>query len=327
MGCDVFANGDEIACKAGGGKVIASFPDVCLTPPPPPAGPIPIPYPDTSFSKDMKNGSKTVKIGGDEVMLKDQSFYNTSPLGDEAATKGQGANVITHVITGKTYFVAWSMDVKFEDQNVDRHTDLTTSNHACPPAGAAVPNLNAAKPAPPEEICDDIKKKHPVEPYDAQHKKCKKGGIPGTVYQGRQSHHVLQNAHFQDERGVTNKKICPGYDEGEAPCIPLRDGKDVNTQHGITSQTQIADGQKYRDRGTNPTYQEARADAKNQLMEPEPGPAMTSDQADCILIEVDKYFEKACAGAGGNQGSELRTPLTTFTPATPSTGSVAGGTM
>lgn len=144
MGCDVFANGDEIACKAGGGKVIASFPDVCLTPPPPPAGPIPIPYPDTSFSKDMQSGSKTVKIGGKEVMLKDQSFYKSSPLGDEAATNGQGANVITHVITGKTYFVAWSMDVKFEGQNVDRHSDITTSNHASRPAGAVVPNANFA---------------------------------------------------------------------------------------------------------------------------------------------------------------------------------------
>lgn len=40
MGCEVYANGDEIACKAGDGKVIAAFPDVCLTPPAPPAGPI-----------------------------------------------------------------------------------------------------------------------------------------------------------------------------------------------------------------------------------------------------------------------------------------------
>jgi hypothetical protein len=134
MGCEVYANGDEISCKAGDGKVIAAFPDVCLSPPSPPAGPIPVPYPDTSFSKDMKNGSKTVKIKGKEVMLKDQSFYKTSPLGDEAATRGLGAGVITHVITGKTYFVAWSMDVKFEGQNVDRHMDLTTSNHASPMA-------------------------------------------------------------------------------------------------------------------------------------------------------------------------------------------------
>ena len=132
MGCEVYANSDEIACKAGDGKVIAAFPDVCLSPPSPPAGPVPVPYPDTSFSKDMKNGSKTVKIKGKEVMLKDQSFYKSSPLGDEAATNGLGAGVITHVITGKTYFVAWSMDVKFEGKNVDRHSDLTTSNHASP---------------------------------------------------------------------------------------------------------------------------------------------------------------------------------------------------
>jgi hypothetical protein len=144
MGAEVYANAEEIACKAGDGKVIASFPDVCLSPPSPPAGPVPVPYPNTSFSKDMQNGSKTVKIKGKEVMLKDQSFYKTAPLGDEAATQGLGANVITHVITGKTYFAAWSMDVTFEGENVDRHCDLTTSNHASYPAGCAVPNPNLA---------------------------------------------------------------------------------------------------------------------------------------------------------------------------------------
>jgi hypothetical protein len=169
LGCDVFANGDEIACKAGAGKVIAAFPDVCLTPPPPPAGPIPVPYPDTSFSKDMKEGSKTVLIGGQEVMLKDQSFYKTSPLGNEPATKGQGAGVASHVITGTTYFVAWSMDVKFEDQNVDRHTDLTTSNHnPMENVFAPMPNWASTKPGRPQlypnqtcrdEVRDKIHKK------------------------------------------------------------------------------------------------------------------------------------------------------------------------
>jgi hypothetical protein len=141
---EVYANGNAIACKAGGGKVIAAFPDVCLSPPSPPAGPIPVPYPDTSFSKDMKNGSKTVKIASKEVMLKDKSFYKSSPLGDEAATRSFGANVVTHVITGKTYFGAWSMDVKFEGENVPRHIDLTTSNHASYPGGSG-PMTNAEK--------------------------------------------------------------------------------------------------------------------------------------------------------------------------------------
>lgn len=132
---NVYANGNAIACKKGDDKVIAAFPDVCLSPPSPPAGPVPVPYPDTSFSKDMKNGSKTVKIKGAEVMLKDKSFYKTSPLGNEAATRSFGASVITHVITGKTYFNMWSMDVEIEGKNVDRHKDLTTSNHASYPGG------------------------------------------------------------------------------------------------------------------------------------------------------------------------------------------------
>jgi hypothetical protein len=157
MGCDVYANGNAIACKAGDGKAIASFPDVCLSPPSPPAGPVPVPYPNTSFDKDMQAGSKSVVIKGKEVMLKDQSFFKTSPLGNEAATNGLGAGVVTHVITGKTFFVAWSMDVQFEGQNVDRNLDLTTSNHASPPGntGPVVPKVSEASPStiPEDEQC------------------------------------------------------------------------------------------------------------------------------------------------------------------------------
>ena len=143
MGCEVYANNNEISCKGGDNKVIADMPDVCMSPPPPPAGPVPIPYPDTSFSKDMQKGSKTVLIKNKEVMLKDQSFYKSSPLGDEAATNSFGANVVSHVITGKTYCVAWSMDVMIEGQNVDRHLDLTTSNNASPTSTTA-PLITAA---------------------------------------------------------------------------------------------------------------------------------------------------------------------------------------
>jgi hypothetical protein len=96
----------------------------------------------------MQNGSKTVMIGDQEVMLKDQSFYKSSPLGDEAATNSFGANVISHVITGKTYFVAWSMDVQFEGQNVDRHLDLTMSNNASA-ATTTAPGPGVSKPTTP----------------------------------------------------------------------------------------------------------------------------------------------------------------------------------
>jgi len=142
----VFANGNEVACADGDGKVVAAFPDVCMSPPPPPAGPVPVPYPNTSFSRDMKQGSKRVTINGKPVMLRDQSYYATSPLGNEAATRNFGAGIISHQITGKTYFISWSMDVHFEGKNVPRHIDLTTSNHGSN-ANNAVPTPNLAQSA------------------------------------------------------------------------------------------------------------------------------------------------------------------------------------
>jgi hypothetical protein len=127
---NVFAGMWEIAAENGMNKSIARFPDVCMSPPSPPAGPIPIPYPDTSFSNNLKSASTTVLIGGKGAALAQKSYYKEPVLGDEAATRTFGANVVTHQITGKTYFQAWCMDVKFENKNVCRHFDITTSNHA-----------------------------------------------------------------------------------------------------------------------------------------------------------------------------------------------------
>jgi len=132
---NVFAGTWEIAAENGMNKSIGRFPDVCMSPPSPPAGPIPIPYPDTSFSNNLKSGSSTVKIGGMGAALAQKSYYKQPILGDEAATRAFGSNVITHQITGKTYFQAWCMDVKFENKNVCRHFDITTSNHGSTPPG------------------------------------------------------------------------------------------------------------------------------------------------------------------------------------------------
>ena len=71
-------------------------------------------------------------IAGEEVMLKDQSVFKTS-TGDEAATKSQGMGVVTHTIQGEASFTAWSMDVKFEGANVDRHLDLMKMNEQSDP--------------------------------------------------------------------------------------------------------------------------------------------------------------------------------------------------
>ena len=132
MGIEVYANNMEIACKAASGKSIAAFPDACLSPPSPPAGPIPLPYPNTAAASDTSGGSTTVMISGEEVMLKDQSVFKTS-TGDEAATKSLGMGVVSHTIQGEASFVAWSMDVKFEGANIDRHLDMVIHNEQSQP--------------------------------------------------------------------------------------------------------------------------------------------------------------------------------------------------
>jgi hypothetical protein len=127
---NVFANGREISCKAGSGKSICAFPDVCFTPPTAPPTPpgVPIPYPNTGMASDTTSGSKKVKISKKEVMLKNKSYFKSS-TGDEAGSAPK-KGVITSKIKGKVYFNVWSMDVKVEGENVVRHLDLTTHNHA-----------------------------------------------------------------------------------------------------------------------------------------------------------------------------------------------------
>jgi hypothetical protein len=133
MGNDVFANGREISCKAADGKSIAAFPDVCMTPPENPATPpgVPVPYPNTGMAKDATSGSKNVKISRKEVMLKNKSYFKKS-MGNEAGSAAK-KGVVTSVNRGKVYFTSWSMDVKVEGENVVRHMDMTTHNHASEP--------------------------------------------------------------------------------------------------------------------------------------------------------------------------------------------------
>lgn len=187
MANDVFANNREISCKAGEGKTICAFPDTCFTPPENPATPpgVPVPYPNTGMSKDTIDGTKTVKISGKEVMLKDLSYFKTS-YGDEAGCAAK-KGVVTSVHRGKVYFTSWSMDVKFEGENVVRHLDLTTNNHASKP-GQTPPfpetdsmAMGGAKKKDPCKHPNDKKKKKYII-YIAMDLK-----NPGKTYVGRTS--------------------------------------------------------------------------------------------------------------------------------------------
>ena len=143
MSNEVYANTREVSCKKAAGKSICAFPDVCMTPPMTPVTPpgVPIPYPNTGMASDTTDGSTTVKISGEEVMLKNKSCFKKS-MGDEAGCAPK-KGVITSKNMGKLYFTMWSMDVKVEGENVVRHMDMTTHNHASKPAGAP-PTLHAA---------------------------------------------------------------------------------------------------------------------------------------------------------------------------------------
>ena len=148
MADDVYANGMEVSCKAGPGKSICAFPDVCFTPPQTPATPpgVPIPYPNTSMDSDCSDGSTSVKVSGQEVMLKNKSSFKKS-TGDEAGCAPK-KGMVTSTNTGKVYFTAWSMDVKIEGENVVRHLDVTTHNHSNPANEFAPwPSCARAKPA------------------------------------------------------------------------------------------------------------------------------------------------------------------------------------
>jgi len=83
-------------------KDAAFLRDICQTPTSP--GSIPVPYPNTAMASDTTSGSKSVKISGKEVMLRDKSYHEKS-TGDEAGTSSaidgiEKENVVNQVRSG-----------------------------------------------------------------------------------------------------------------------------------------------------------------------------------------------------------------------------------
>jgi hypothetical protein len=102
--------------KRSDGVAMSGPPDVCKTPTP--SGPVPIPYVNVAFSKDLVKGSTTVQADGESIALKDSEFATS--IGDEPGTVG---GVISGVNKGKAKFANYSMDVKVEGRNVCRLSD------------------------------------------------------------------------------------------------------------------------------------------------------------------------------------------------------------
>ena len=267
MANQVYANMMEVSCKAADGKSICAFPDPCLTPPPPPG--VPIPYPNTGLASDCTEGSSTVQISGQEVMLKNKSYFKKSS-GDEAGSaplKG----VVTHTISGKVYFNSWSMDVSMEGENVVRHLDLTTHNHNPPPGNTPTwPYIDAmafSSTGPCKDLGEALETKCPPAPTARDRAKWVKAMCestdsscrdamecvlttyaPRTVHKdgtktqgnccpGKTPHHLVEVhcfAPINDRTGVMQEfrnAAGKGYSLNKAPCLCV-EGPREDKEHG-----------------------------------------------------------------------------------------------
>ena len=137
-----------------------SFPDVCKTPTP--AGPVPIPYPNIAQSSDTADGSSTVKVDGNPIMLKSSNFKMST--GDEA---GSAMGVVSNKIKGKAIPVNASFDVKVDGKNVFRLTDPMQTN--CGSNGNSMDPAEVQAPLPEgtfmSEECQKVKKKRHDQTY------------------------------------------------------------------------------------------------------------------------------------------------------------------
>jgi hypothetical protein len=117
-------NGDlTLSHKGSGGWVKCTLPDVCNTPSP--GGLVPVPYPTVfSFSKDLQNGTRTVKADGGNSCSIAGSEYSTA-YGDEP---GSGGGIISGVNMKQATWLTYSFNVKMENQGVCRLTDKMLMN-------------------------------------------------------------------------------------------------------------------------------------------------------------------------------------------------------
>ena len=263
MGNQVYANNFEVSCKAAAGKSICAFPDVCFTPPLTPATPpgVPIPYPNTGMASDASDGSTSVKISNQEVMLKNKSYFKRS-MGDEAGCAPK-KGVVTSKNMGKVYFTMWSMDVKVEGENVVRMLDMTTHNHASMPGNSPPwPYLDEVAAPGVTKACQNDKDKEKQacsdntgnykssdecckDPKCQEARKCMlvpygKSGSPNCcqVPEKQQAHHLVE-AHSFCPIGNRGGKMSefPDYNLNKAPCV-CATGPRSDKQHGSLHEIQ-----------------------------------------------------------------------------------------
>lgn len=121
MGVTVNVNGLSLVHRASGGFSAATLPDVCKTPP----DAKPIPYPNTSYSKDIAKGTTTVFADGGNMCGHAPSEFATS-VGDESGSLG---GLTSGTFMKESTWITFSFDVKLEGQGACRFTDKKFQNH------------------------------------------------------------------------------------------------------------------------------------------------------------------------------------------------------
>jgi hypothetical protein len=339
MSNEVYANMMEVSCKQAAGKSICAFPDVCFTPPQTPATPpgVPIPYPNTGMSSDTSDGSTSVQISGQEVMLKNKSSFKKS-TGDEAGAAPK-KGLLTSKNMGKVYFTMWSMDVKVEGENVVRNLDLTTHNHASFPGNSPPWVYADAVAMSPIKGCeaqvDNAKKAcagKGTKKAQCKDKACReaKRCLLVTYNQGKrksnssrtgccpgeQPHHLVEAHCFYNvgTRGDFSSrffKAPPGkraYKDTESPCVCAsgpRHEKEHGQYHAFQQQMEAAHHAQSTTTPATWKYKDARnAGVKaHQAVNPQCAnpPGQTPD---CTSAQLDAYHKDRC---GVQDDSDLRT--------------------
>lgn len=211
MGVTIKVNGTSNSLVHKGSNAFAKCtpPDVCKTPSP--GGPVPVPYPVIiSRSSDLKNGTKTVKAdGGNMIAVKGSEFSRC--MGDEAGTAG-GVKSSTNMKEAK--WISYSPDVKMDGKNACRLSDKMTMNHGntvCLAGAQLTPVQIKALTEELEKIaCECQKDKQPdrSKPSEEQCEKLidERGKCVTEKLKDKEKDGLWANARFKAPEGLKNPK-------------------------------------------------------------------------------------------------------------------------
>lgn len=124
MAVTINVNNLSLCHQGSGGVSTATLPDVCKTPTP--GGPVPMPYPNIAFSRDLARGTRTITADGGHMCANYGSRFSRS-TGDAPGTLG---GVKSGTVGAEATWITYSFDVRLEGKGACRLTDKMFHNRA-----------------------------------------------------------------------------------------------------------------------------------------------------------------------------------------------------